>query len=191
MGLFYNVANKQLLKDRNEIFKGFGIPSLERNGYILSPLKGSWHGEYNRVIKGYIYKFCRLTNENHLEQVRVTIVSGDKYIEIHLNVFELSPKLTSITMLNKSDGMQFDLPPNRKTKMRLRADDYKGPPLFYMLFLPEHKIGRYYTRFGYEAEVKKLKKLIKSDMENIDFFIKRWFEIYHNPVKTTWDGIPI
>lgn len=70
--------------------------------------------------------------------------------------------------------------------MRLRSDDYKGPPIFYMIFLPEHKIGSYYTKSGYEAELVKLKKLIKSDMENIDDFVMRWHEL-HKPNLTDWE----
>ena len=64
--------------------------------------------------------------------------------------------------------------------MLLRSDDYKGPPIFYMIFLPEHKIGNYYTKSGYETKLKKLNILIQSDMKNIDKFIKRWHEL-HEP----------
>ena len=61
--------------------------------------------------------------------------------------------------------------------MLLRSDDYKGPPIFYMIFLPEHKIGNYYTKSGYKTKLKKLKILIQSDMKNINKFIKRWYEL--------------
>ena len=64
--------------------------------------------------------------------------------------------------------------------MLLRSDDYKGPPIFYMIFLPEHKIGNYYTKAGYETRLKKLKILIQSDMKSINEFIKRWYEL-HSP----------
>ena len=49
-----------------------------------------------------------------------------------------------------------------------------------MIFLPEHKIGNYYTKFGYETKLKKLRILIQSDMKNINKFIKRWYEL-HSP----------
>ena len=64
--------------------------------------------------------------------------------------------------------------------MLLRSDGYKGPPIFNMIFLPEHKIGSYYTKSGYETKLKKLKILIQSDMKNINKFIKRWHEL-HKP----------
>ena len=32
--------------------------------------------------------------------------------------------------------------------MRLRIDDYKGPPIFYMLFGKEHKLGSYNSKSG-------------------------------------------
>ena len=47
-----------------------------------------------------------------------------------------------------------------------------------MIFLPEHKIGNYYTKAGYETKLKKLRILIQSDMKNINKFIKRWYELY-------------
>ena len=71
--------------------------------------------------------------------------------------------------------------------MLLRSDDYKGPPIFYMIFLPEHKIGNYYTKAGYETKLKKLKILIQSDMKNINKFIKRWYEL-HKPNITDYEG---
>lgn len=187
MGMFYKVTDKQLLKDRNELFKEVGIPTLAKNGFVKSPYKGSWQGEYDKSNQGFVYEFSRLANNNELERIDVYIMNGEKWIQIHLNIFKLSPDLKSINELNNYENTKFGIPPNSITKMRLRNDDYKGPPLFYMLFLPEHKIGSFYTKSGYEAELAKLKKLIKSDMENIDDFVKRWHEL-HKPNVTDWEG---
>ena len=71
--------------------------------------------------------------------------------------------------------------------MRFRSDDYKGPPIFYMLFCPEYKLGSYVTKSGFERQVKKLGSLIEKDMRNIDSFVKRWHEL-HTPLVTTWEG---
>lgn len=87
------------------------------------------------------------------------------------NTFELSPNLNSINDLNQNVGLGFAMPSNNLTKMRLRSDDYKGPPLFYMLFLPEHKVGSFYTQSGDIKEILKLKRLIESDMKRIDEFV--------------------
>ena len=65
-------------------------------------------------------------------------------------------------------------------RVLFQSDGYKCPPIFYMIFLPEHKIGNYYTKSGYETRLKKLKVLIQSDMKNINEFIKRWYEL-HSP----------
>jgi hypothetical protein len=164
-----------------------GIPGLEKGGFVKSPFKGSWHGEYNKSIKTFIYQFTRLTGKNYLEKINVFIGHGDKWIQIYLNIFELLPQLKSISQLEKQEGTKFGIPPNSLTKMRLRVDDYKGPPIFYMLFLPEHKIGCYFTKWGYEVEISRLKNLIKSDMENIDGFVKRWHEL-HKPIITDHEG---
>jgi hypothetical protein len=188
MGVFYKITDKQLLQDRNAIFKEVGIPALERNGFIKKPFKTSWFGEYYKGIDGYIYEFGRLSEGNLLELIKVIIVRGDVYVKFFLNMFSISRELKSIDELKEYEGTNFGTPPNSLTKMRLRSvDDYKGPPLFYMLFLPEHKVGSYFTKSGYEAEINKLKKLIKSDMENIDDFVKRWHEV-HKPNLTDWEG---
>jgi len=71
--------------------------------------------------------------------------------------------------------------------MRLRGDDYKGPPLFYMFVLPEYKVGRFLSKGGYEKELTKLNALVKKDMTNIDLFVKRWQEL-HKPYKTDFEG---
>lgn len=186
MGMFYSVSAKQLLTDRHNLIKEAGIPSLLKKGFIKSPFLGIWFGEYDRNTKGYSYELCRLNN-NFLEIIDFSVLKGEPWVKIHLNIFELNPIPRHIEELAGKDGINFHLPPNSSNKMRLRSDDYKGPPLFYMLFLPEHKVGNYYTKLGYEAEINKLKKLIKSDLENIDSFVKRWHEL-HKPNLTDWEG---
>jgi len=187
MKLIYTVEDKELLKVRNEVFKEVGIPSLLKNGFELSPFKTSWHGQYDRSSRGYIYDFCRLSSENYLEQISVNILHGEKWIKIHLNIYELYPSLNLLSLLKDFDGLEFGTPDKISTKMRLRSDDYKGPPLFYMFFLPEHKLGKFYSKNGYKSEVAKLTKLIQSDMENINAFVERWHKIFV-PKKTDWNG---
>jgi hypothetical protein len=187
MRVFYKVSDKQLLQDRNAIFKEVGIPALEKNGFETATFKTSWNGEYNKSTQGYSYQISRIKENKFLETIDVYILKGEPWIQIYLNVFELTPKIETVSILKNCEGLSFGNIQNSLTKMRLRSDDYKGPPLFYMLFLPEHKVGSYYTKSGYEAEINKLKKLIKSDMENIDDFVKRWHEL-HKPNITDWEG---
>jgi len=188
MGVFYKVTDKQLLQDRNAIFKEVGISALEKNGFETATFKTSWNGEYNKSTQGYSYQISRVKEKKFLETIDVHILKGESWIQIYLNIFELTPQIEDVSILKNHEGLSFDNIQNRITKMRLRSvDDYNGPPLFYMLFFPEHKVGRYYTKSGYEAEINKLKKLIKSDMENIDDFVKRWHEL-HRPSLTDWEG---
>ncbi len=183
----FKVSEKELLEVRNRIFLESGITELEKNGFVKSPFKTSWYGEYNRAIQGYLYELCRLTVQSHLEIITVQIVKGDKYIKIFLNIFKPYPEMKSLSELSDTKGINYDLPPNSISKMRLRNDEYKGPPLFYMLFRPEYKIGKYCNKRGFDKEVSKLRELVKKDMNNIDSFIKRWFEM-HTPLSTDWDG---
>lgn len=187
MGLIYKVENKELLKLRNEIFKEVGIPALLANGFELDPYKTSWHGEYDKSSRGYMYQFSRISQEKYLERIEVSVISGEKWIQIFLNVFEVKPNLNSLSLLKDFDGLKFSELAFRMTRMRLRSDDYMGPPIFYMLFLPEHKLGSFYTKFGYKRKAEKLRKLIKSDMENIDGFIEKWYQLFF-PIKIDWEG---
>lgn len=188
MGLFYKNSDKQSLEDRNNIFKEVGIIALKNKGFVNSPFNGDWHGEYDKSNQSYLYQFCRIQNNTYLEILYVSIYKQDNRINFYLYINEFFPKINSINELVGYEGLPFSMTVKNKSKyMRLRNDDYKVPPLFYMLFLPEHKIGNYYTKSGYEAELTKLKSLIKSDMENIDTFVKRWHEI-HKPSVTDWYG---
>lgn len=188
MPLFYKTPYKQLLQDRNNIFKQIGVPALEKNGFVKSPFKGAWHGEYYSGHSTYCYVFCRITQNKFLEVLHVSIRRKEKSIVIHLFVNELLPNVDSIDDLKGYDGFPFSKNVKNHDKyMHLRLDDYKGPPIFYMFFFPRHKIGTYFTKSGYANEVNKLTKLIKKDMENIDRFVKRWHEI-HKPNLTDWKG---
>ena len=188
MCIFYKVAEKQFLIDRNELFREAGILALTKNKFSLSPFIGSWHGEFDPINRSYYYNFCRIGLNIFLEMLDVSIHEKDNRISFYLCVFELTPRVYSISQLQGIDGIQFAMTvQNRSKYMQLRLDDYKESPLFYLIFLPKHKLGRYYTRSGYIAELKKLKKLIKSDMENIDDFVFRWHEI-HKPNVIEWSG---
>lgn len=183
----FNISDKEHLTTRSTILKEYGIPELEKNGYVKSPFKTSWFGQYDPNIRGYSYELCKLTNENQLHIITLTVLRGEKRIKIDLNIFELHEKINSISDLKECDGIHFHLPPNDSTRMQLRSDDYKGPPLFYMLFLPEYKIGKYTTQGSFEKQLNKLRELVKKDMTNIDSFVKRWHEL-HKPNVANKEG---
>lgn len=188
MNIIYKVSDEQLLKDRNEIFKEIGIPALKKNGFTLSTFNGAWHGEFDRNSGCYSYDFCRIIQNQYLEILDVSIHKKDRKISLYLCVFELIPNINSLNQLQGYEGIPFAMTvKNKFNYMQLRTDDYKCHPLIFMIFLPKHKIGCYYTKSGYEAKITKLKKLIKLDMENIDDFVKRWHEL-HKPNITDWKG---
>ena len=186
MGLFYKVSDKELLERRNKIFVDKGIFALSKNGFRQSPFSGAWFGKDDDG--GYSYELCRLTRDSEVQILEADIIKGESWIQIRLNIFKLNPNIVSFEELRDLDGIQFHLPPNSITRMRLRSDDYKGPPLFYMLFLPEHKIGKYKSKTGLERRIKELGDLIEKDMSNIDYFVKRWHEIHGEPMVTDWKG---
>jgi hypothetical protein len=188
MSLFFKPSAKELLEFRNQIVLESGIPLLEK-GFKKSPFSTSWFGRDS--LHGYTYELCRLTPESKLQVIEIQITRGDKWIKFILNIFKLTPNPESLDQLNGVDGLQFKLPPNSITEMRLRVDDIKGPPLFdYNFMFRKHKIGSYYTKSGLSKRIKQLSEIIERDLNNIDHFIERWHEL-HEPLVTTWEGHPI
>ena len=99
MGVFYKISDKQLLKDRNKLFKEVGIPELKKNTFETETFKNSWSGEYNKSIQGYSYQFARIKEKRFLETMDVYILKGEPWIQIYLNVFELSPVIETVSLL--------------------------------------------------------------------------------------------
>lgn len=186
MSLFYRASPNELLQIRNKIFSDFGLPALKRNGFQKSPFSTAWFGKNENI--GYSYELCRLTNHTKLEIISVHIVRGDSWIQISLNVFELHPHLDSLNDLKDVDGLQFHLPPNSVSNMRLKSDDIVGPPILsYNYMFKNHKLKSYYTKTGLMKRAEELGKIIHDDLNDIDNFVKRWHKI-HQPLKTSWEG---
>lgn len=177
MGLIYKVEDAILLKTRNEIFKEAGISTLLANGFMANPYQTSLNGELNRNNRGYNYQFSRLSQEKYLERIEVLINNDDKSIQIFVNVFDVKSNLDAFPALSDLAGADFSQLAFRLTRMRLR-DNYIGPSLFNKLFFPAHELGTFYTERGFNKKAEKLKKLIKSDIENLDGFIEKWKRLF-------------
>ncbi|MEO1438279.1 MAG: hypothetical protein AAFV80_22245 [Bacteroidota bacterium] len=59
--------------------------------------------------------------------------------------------------------------------MRIRLDEFVGP---LSTFRAEHVIKRHFTQFGFNRNVRKLRKLIEKDMKNMDAFIGKWHAMF-------------
>lgn len=184
MSLFYKPSAKKLLEARNTLFLKTGGVALAQQGFQHTPYSSAWFGRNN--LGDYMYDWCRVTTASQLEVVSVYISRGDRWIKIFLNVFALHPPVHSIEQLRGLDGMAFHLPPASMTRMRLRDDDRRGVPLFY-LFSKEHKVGAYWTQQGFEQRLEELRNLLAEDLNHVDRYIKRWHEL-HKPLMVDWDG---
>ncbi len=99
--------------------------------------------------------------------------------------------MNSLDQLNNIDGMQFYLPPNSISRMRLKSDDISGPAILsYDYLFRNHGLRSYYTKAGLARRAHQLGKIIAYDLDNIDRYVKRWHEI-HTPLLTTWQGVPV
>ena len=183
--MFYSLKNSELLKIRNDIFLQNAVPILEQNGFVKSPFLDANFGRYNSKL--YIYEMCRLENSN-LEFLKTYITSRDRYIKIFLNIFHLSPIPKNISELENISGIKFYLSPNNQKEERLDIDMLKTIPLFsYRFWFENYKLKSFYTKFGFNMAIKKLKYLIERDMKNINFFVEKW-RLFHKPNITDWEG---
>jgi hypothetical protein len=180
MNLFYKVSRKEMLALRDGVFKERGMPFLIKKGFSKSPFSTSWFGSDD--IGGFTYEFCRISKNHMLEMITVRIIKNDKWVKFYLNIFKLSPGIRTLDQLEGIDGLQFHLPPNSKSLMRLSPPDgiiFAG--------LPQHKVRYFFSREGLKRRLRHLGDKIEEDMKNIDSFIGRWLENYE-PNITDWSG---
>lgn len=176
--MFCKVSEKEMLKDRNDIFLKSIVPILQEKGFEKSPFKPACFGYCNSYV--YIYEMCRLNN-NFLEFVETDICRKDKYVKIHINSFKLTPEIQSISSLKEIDGLKFKISSSNAKKMRLDVDFIDCPPVFSIDFwFKTLKIGHYFTRKGYVRQIEQLKNLMQAKVRNIDCFFKKWYA-RHSP----------
>ncbi len=182
MPLFDTATRKDRFRTRNKIVKEVALPALQGQGFIQAPYP-SWFGIYpgNRV---YTYELCRLKGPDLLQLVEIFVHYGDRYIQIFVNVVRLQPAPATVEALNVSDPLHFGMPPISLTKMRLRLDGQKGPPIL-RIFDRQHKLGSSWTSAAFERRAKRLSQLIEQDMLGIDGFFDRWHEL-HEPQEVHW-----
>lgn len=183
--MFYSIKNSEILKIRNDIFLYNAVPYLKQNGFVKSPFLDANFGKNNRQL--YIYEMCRLENSN-LEFIATYISLRDRYIQIRLNIFQLSPIPKNISELENINGIKFYLPPNSQKEERLDIDMLKTIPLFsYRFWFENYKLKSFHTKFGLDMAIRKLKYLIERDMKNINSFVEKWLQ-FHKPNITDWEG---
>ena len=183
--MFYSIKNSEILKIRNDIFLYNAVPYLKQNGFVKSPFLDANFGKNNRQL--YIYEMCRLENYN-LEFIATYISLRDRYIQIRLNIFQLSPIPKNISELENINGIKFYLPPNSQKEERLDIDMLKTIPLFsYRFWFENYKLKSFHTKFGLDMAIRKLKYLIERDMKNINSFVEKWLQ-FHKPNITDWEG---
>ena len=183
--MFYSIKNSEILKIRNDIFLYNAVPYLKQNGFVESPFLDANFGKNNRQL--YIYEMCRLENSN-LEFLTTYISLRDRYIQIRLNIFQLSPIPKNISELENINGMKFYLPPNSQKEERLDIDMLKTISLFsYRFWFENYKLKSFHTKFGLNIAIRKLKYLIERDMKNINSFVEKWRQ-FHKPNITDWEG---
>lgn len=187
--MMYNVSKTELLRMRKNLVLQTVVPILENKGFVKAPFSSSNYGYVNSHI--YIYEMCRLVDNQYLEFVSVSLSREDKYIKVHINVFELSPPIGDLSLLKQIDGINYWIPPNSEKQMRIDLDFIKIPPIIsWDFWFKDFKLKFYFTREGYQKRVNQLTTLLKIKIGNIDSYFREWHQ-YHHPNITKWDGCVI
>lgn len=181
--LCYHISDKELCLIRKNIFQEVCIPILNKHGFYRSPFKDAewgWHSFF------YGYDLCRL-NGNHLECISSIVCKGDRWIQIRLNIFALSPMPESLSDLDSLSGIKFRLRPNSDTDERIDIGMDEGIPLFNPRTYKNYRLKRFWTKWGLEKQIQRLRSLLQQDMENIDSFVKKCHTL-HKCNLTDWEG---
>ncbi len=181
MSIIYKVSDSELANIRNNVFLSKGLLELEKKRFVSSPFSTSWSGRDSH--NGFSYEMARLS-KGFIQILEIYINRGDRWIQVYLNIFKLNPGVSLINELKEISGIPFAIPPNSKNKMRLRCDDFRGPPIL-NLNASDYKIKRSFTKKGFEKKVGRLGENIKRDFKNIDVFVEKWFAIY-KPIEVYW-----
>lgn len=153
---------------------------LEKNGFVRSPYTTAWFDKDGR--KGFSYELLRIGHDSTLEIMLIYIMYGERWIQEHINVFKLSPRVSSIAQLDGLDGLAFHLPPCSASLTRL------APPAGRILAgFPQHKLRFFVTKSGFKRRVSQLGDLLERDLSNIDSFFE-WWRAENHPVTTDWTG---
>lgn len=184
--MFYRLSQKEILSIKNRIFLNV-LPILEEQGFEKSPFPTDWFGRYDPSL--FIYELARLS-DSYLELISIYINRGDRWIQVHLNIFELSPTPKALSELNKIDGKAFHLPPDNQTQMRLDVGLLARNSFKLIFGIHQYRLKSFFTHSGLLRRQRKLENLLKRDFKNIDRIIEMWHKI-HKPMKTDWEGKPI
>lgn len=184
--MFYRVSQKEILSIKNSIFLNV-LPILEEQGFEKSPFPTDWFGRYDSRL--YIYELARLSG-SYLELITTDIFKGDRWIQVSLNIVELSPTPKTLSELNKCNGSAFSKSPVTRTEMRLDVDLFSRNFFKSIFGIHEYRLKSFFTHSGLLRRQRKLENLLKRDFKNIDRIIEMWHKI-HKPMKTDWEGKPI
>lgn len=183
MTIFFKASDAELVRLRNEVFRERGMLALIQAGFTQSPFSTGWFGKDN--TGGFSYEFCRVGKNSRLDMVLVYIVKGDRWIQVHLNVFRLHPEVSTIEDLKDIDGLAFHLPPNSSFLTRMASRTRSS-----LFDLSRHKIGAFFSKSGLRQGLDRLGARLEDDLRNIDIYIEKWLS-EHDPINVDWSGCPI
>ncbi|MBD1556268.1 hypothetical protein HC752_04900 [Vibrio sp. S9_S30] len=175
------LSDKALVQVRDEILKRAGLPVLAGAGFRLSPFSHAWNGSDN--MGGCSYELCRVSDVGYLEIINIYIASGDKRIQVHLNIFNPQPAIDDAGQLNGLDGIAYLVQPNVKTRLCISTNNegfFKGRQVFQL------NTGGLFKSL--ESEKEKLAESLKSEFSRINKYIERWLSVNGEPASTDWNG---
>lgn len=183
-----HLTEAHLTEVMNDIVQNDGLPILYDKKFAPSPFIETWHGKDN--LNDYVYSLFRINERCELEHLNIDVSRQNQRIDLFINAFLLSPRITSLDDLNGKSIFPFILPPNSLSQIQLGKDEFSKIPL--LRLLREENLDMGVPRNGIELgrRIERLSATMKRICTHVDESFVRWHKRYK--VRTMdWNGAPL
>ena len=181
------LTKADLTEVMNDIVQQVGLPILYEKKFASSPFLETWHGKDN--LNDYVYSLFRINERCELEYLDITVSKQNQRIDLIINVFLLSPRITSLSDLTGQSILPFILPPNSLSQIQLGKDEFGKIPLLRLLRDENLDMGQPRNEIELDRRSERLSATMKRICRNVDDSFVRWHKRYK--VRTIdWNGAP-
>lgn len=176
-----------LTEVKNDIVQQVGLPILYERKFAPSPFLENWHGKDN--LNDYVYFLFRINERCELEYLNITVSKQNQRIDLFMNVFLLSPRITSLSDLTGQSILPFILPPNSLSQIQLGKDEFGKIPLLRLLREEYLDMGEPRNEIELNRRIERLSATMNKICRNVDESFARWHK-RHKVRTMDWNGAP-
>ena len=153
-----------------------GLPILYNKGFAASPFLENWHGKDN--LGDYVVSLFRISTKDELEYLDINVSHFNRRIVLHINVFELNPRIKTLNELNGHTIIPLCLAPYSISRMVIGKDEFGKIPLFRIFSEVNLDFGAPRSKVDLSLRRKRLTNSVIKVCTNIDDSFLRWHKRY-------------